>query len=169
MFTVPGSPLCLLSSQSVGLAGLAPRLICSKSQTEPSGGLNGQPTEGFSPECLRLVLRANICWGLSFRAAATPFDVSLYVTGERGDTLSAGGFAGSCTFLDSPHSREEAPWASLFGRGCSCGGIAPWGKCRASLKRNLEVKPEVPGGRSESCVRFQSKRVATPPCWAASV
>lgn len=47
MLVVPGSVVCLLSSQSVGLAGLPPRLICSQRDSEPSGALNGQPTEGF--------------------------------------------------------------------------------------------------------------------------
>lgn len=93
MFTVPGSPVCLLSSQSVGLAGLAPRLICSKRQTEPSGGLNGQPTEGFSPECLLLMLCANICWGLYSRAApAAPFQCFFVCNGGEGRHFVSWGF-----------------------------------------------------------------------------
>lgn len=47
MFMLPGSLVCLLSSQAVDLAELPPRLICSQRDSEPSVDLNGQPTEGF--------------------------------------------------------------------------------------------------------------------------
>lgn len=64
---VPGSLVCLLSSQSVSLAGLPPRLICSQRDSEPNGDLNGQPTEGFFHEIV-----FHSCYTLASAAACIP-------------------------------------------------------------------------------------------------
>lgn len=67
IFMVPGSLVCLLSSQSVSLAGLPPRLICSQRDSEPNGDLNGQPTEGFFHEIV-----FHSCYTLASAAACIP-------------------------------------------------------------------------------------------------
>lgn len=67
MFVVPGSLVCLLSWQSVGLAELPPRLIYSQRDSEPNSDLNGQPMEGF---CHKIVF--HWCYTLTSAEACIP-------------------------------------------------------------------------------------------------
>lgn len=105
MFVLPGSLVCLLSSQSVALAELPPRLICSRRDSEPSVDLNGQPTEGFFHKIVFYW-----CYTLTSAEVCIPelppllCSVSAYLTWQKGHSFChLRGFCGELCLLWCQH------------------------------------------------------------------